>query len=394
MLACSTMLLKLIAIVIITSFLVYMYYAAHFLLEISKRIVCAVQNFVFAKCLILKGHDDAIRCALWSRDNKHIITGSFDGTVCSWDSCTGTHTTLIEKYPYPIQSISCNTNGSIIATSSHSCITYENNIRIGHFINLLDYQTEGPYTISCSPDESYIAIGTFTGPIYLWHRSSGTQLATLHGHSQGITAITWTNDEKFLFSASYDGSARIWEVATGQIRHTLCDRYDNYFMATVIPGSQAHVLEISYDQQNAIITTGSILGTVSFWNAQNGAMLERCADHTGSIQALAFNANGTLLASASTDDTVRLWNTQEKSCLHVLDNHKEGAHALAFSPTDTAIATADGKGTIYIWDCTTGKCIRSLPGHSDQINTLEFNSDGTHLLSSSHDCTARVWKIN
>jgi len=394
MLVWYILLLKLLVIATIAAFIVYMSYAIHFLLEILRHATCTVKNFLSARSITLKGHSGPIRCALWSRDNTRVITGSFDGMVCSWDSCTGKHTTIIENHPYPIQSIACHSNGSIIAASSHNCITYEKSTRLGHLINLLDYQTEGPYTISCSPDENYIAIGTFTGLIYLWHRSSGHQLATLHGHSQGITAITWSNDEKLLFSASYDGSARIWNIATGETMRTLCDTYDNYFMATVIPGSQAHVLEISYDQQHEMIATGSILGTVSFWNAQDGTILERCTDHTGSIQALAFNSNGTLLASASTDHTVRLWDTQEKRCLHVLDNHVEGAHALAFSPNGTTVATADGKGTIYIWDYATGKCIRSLQGHSDQINTLEFNGDGSRLLSSSHDCTARVWTIN
>jgi WD40 repeat protein len=271
-------------------------------------------------------------------------------------------------------------------------MTYDQGAGFIHLVNLLDHQTESPYVISCSHDENYVAVGTFAGNVYIWHRTSGSKLTTLQGHTQGITALAWSDDGTLLFSASYDGSTRIWDIATGTMLYTLRDTYDNYFMAMVIPGSHAHILNLRYDKHSATIVTGSILGTICFWDTRSGTQLKRCDDHTGSIQALELNRDGTLLASASSDNTVRLWNMRDKRCSHIL-GHQDGAHALAFSPDSTILATTNGKGTINIWDCATGSLKNSLHGHTDRVETLEFSTDSTRLLSSSRDCTARIWKV-
>ena len=96
---------------------------------------------------------------------------------------------------------------------------------------------------------------------------------------------------------------------------------------------------------------------VAMWDANTGALLHvmRDADdrgHRDSINALAFNVEGTVLVSAANDSDIRLWDVATGLQLAML----EDAHGqvldptvLAFSPDGTLLFSGGDYGTVRVW---------------------------------------------
>ena len=70
--------------------------------------------------------------------------------------------------------------------------------------------------------------------------------------------------------------------------------------------------------------------------------------HTGSVNSVGFNHDGTKIVSGSDDETIRVWNVD------------------------------------------TGECILTLKGHTGNVYSVGFNHDGTKIVSGSFDQTIRV----
>ena len=114
--------------------------------------------------------------------------------------------------------------------------------------------------------------------------------------------------------------------------------------------------------------------------------------HTGAINKLTINPQGTQLFSASQDYTARLWDATTGQELRRLQ-HENDVNAAAFSPDGKIVLTGDSSwpDTARLWDAATGQELRRLQ-HENWVRTVAFSPDGNTVLTGSswHD-TARLW---
>ena len=76
-----------------------------------------------------------------------------------------------------------------------------------------------------------------------------------------------------------------------------------------------------------------------------------------------------------------------------LPGHNGTVNTVAFSADGTRLASAGADTLIKIWDAATGVELISLPGHTGNIWSVTFNRAGTRLFSASLDSTARVYAL-
>lgn len=135
-------------------------------------------------------------------------------------------------------------------------------------------------------------------------------------------------------------------------------------------------------------------GAICLWNGYDGTHLGEFAGFGGSVNVLAFNADGTLLASGHEDRCLRVWDLVNMRELGVLAGHTGTVSCLEFSPDGNYIASGSTDRHVLLWDLRIGQSVASFPGHEDMVLSLSFSPDGSTILSGSSDRSARMWRTD
>ncbi len=122
--------------------------------------------------------------------------------------------------------------------------------------------------------------------------------------------------------------------------------------------------------------------------------------HRATVNAMAFNPQGTLLASAGVgaDAQLILWKIGDSfdvKPLKLVEAHQRIGWAVAFSPDGSQLATARQDGSVVLGDVSTdGIRFRDpLFGHQGFVLTVAFSPDGHRLASGGMDGTIRMWDV-
>lgn len=115
--------------------------------------------------------------------------------------------------------------------------------------------------------------------------------------------------------------------------------------------------------------------------------------HTGGVNAVAFDRDGSTIASASDDGTIRLWNARTHRPLgRPLAGGPGQVLSVAFAPDGRSLASAGAGGMIRIWDPRTGRQLGApLRGHTGMVFGVAFDPTGLMLASAGDDGTVRLW---
>ncbi|KAH8203360.1 hypothetical protein TruAng_002455 [Truncatella angustata] len=136
------------------------------------------------------------------------------------------------------------------------------------------------------------------------------------------------------------------------------------------------------------VASGSSDRTVKLWDASSGSCLQTLEGHTGSVNSVAFSADGRV-ASGSSDCTVKLWDASSGSCLQTLEGHTSPVYSVAFS-ADGRVASGSYDRTVKLWDASSGSCLQTLEGHTGSVYSVAFSADG-RVASGSYDRTVKLW---
>ena len=119
-----------------------------------------------------KGHNDAVRSAVYSPDGERIVTASLDKIAKVWDAKTGTELLTLTGHKGTVWSASYSPDGERIVTA---CI---------------DDQTAK-----------------------VWDAQTGTELLTLTGPDNYVVSSAYSPDGQRIVTASDDKTAKVWDGA-------------------------------------------------------------------------------------------------------------------------------------------------------------------------------------
>lgn len=183
----------------------------------------------------LRGHRNAVYCAIFDRTGRYVITGSDDRLVKIWSMETAYCLASCRGHEGDITDLAVSSNNALVASSSNDCI------------------------------------------IRVWRLPDGLPISVLRGHTGAVTAIAFSprpSSVYQLLSSSDDGTCRIWDARYSQFspRIYVPRPPDSIAGKNNVPsssnGPQSHqIFCCAFNANGTVFVTGSSDTLARVWNA-------------------------------------------------------------------------------------------------------------------------------
>lgn len=148
-------------------------------------------------CGGLGGHTSFVKSAVFSSDNRFVLTASWDNTARLWDASTGQE---LEKFN-----------------------------EFGGKLNSAVFSPDGHTILTASWDRTARLVDVATGE----------ERRRFKGHTQGVTSAVFAPDGRTILTASEDGSARLWGLISDRELQKFSGDSRTYLK--IVDGPQIHL---------------------------------------------------------------------------------------------------------------------------------------------------------
>jgi WD40 repeat protein len=244
--------------------------------------------------VILRGHKNYIKRALFSPNGRLILTASDDKSLRLWS--------LDGK---PIRILEGHRKGVRTAAFSHN----------------------GRFIVSASDDRT----------ARIWQVTGTNKPIVLRGHLESVTSVSFSQDDRRVVTSSRDGTARVWSVDDGHLQ-------------AVLRGHWAMLDGAAFSPDSTKVVTASRDHTARVWDLKrqppNSVAL---LGHGSDVHSAVFSPDGLKVLTASSDGTARLWNIHGHQPPRVLRSDGSVTWSATFSGEGRRVITRTNEGA-YIWE--------------------------------------------
>ncbi|GAV70868.1 WD40 domain-containing protein/Bromodomain domain-containing protein [Cephalotus follicularis] len=183
----------------------------------------------------LRGHRNAVYCAILDRSGRYAITGSDDRLVKIWSMETAYCLASCRGHEGDITDLAVSSNNTVVASSSNDCI------------------------------------------IRVWRLPDGLPISVLRGHTGAVTAIAFSPRPSSIYqllSSSDDGTCRLWDARYSQFSPRIYVPKPSDAVAgknngpSSSSGPQSHqIFCCAFNANGTVFVTGSSDNLARVWNA-------------------------------------------------------------------------------------------------------------------------------
>jgi WD40 repeat protein/serine/threonine protein kinase len=329
------------------------------------------------------GSPGAVLRLAWSPDGGTLLAALSAHIMRMWDGHDG-H--LIHEnfggHRAPVASVAFSPDGRMIASAS-----FDHRIKLWNPDDpiqaraVLEGHSDEVRAVAFSPDGRRLASTGLDRTIRIWDAHSGAAISVIWGHTSSVKSLAFLPDNTKVVTGSDDETVRIWDSITGQEIRTFKGT-DGVVAVAVSPDGRD------------IAAAGGL--TVRVWDSespprprtlQSASVLK----YGGSVECLAFSADGRRLVSGHDDNALRVWELPSGRLLQLIKGHDHSIKCVAISPDGRTIASGGVEHTVRLWDAETGQPRFTFSGHTNELKGLVFTPDGQTLFSTGYDRTIQAW---
>ncbi|ONK63196.1 uncharacterized protein A4U43_C07F12390 [Asparagus officinalis] len=372
----------------------------------------------------MRGHQNAVYCAIFDRSGQYVITGSDDRLVKIWSMETAFCLASCRGHEGDITDLAVSCNNALVASSSNDFI------------------------------------------IRVWRLPDGLPISVLRGHTGSVTAIAFSPRSVYqLLSSSDDGTCRIWDARHSQLspRIYVPKPADALAGKSSDPsssvGQQNHqILCCAYNANGTVFVTGSSDTYARVWNAcksnpedseQPNHEMDLLSGHENDVNYAQFSgcpvASRTSTADSFKEDNVpkfkNSWFTHDNIVTCSRDGSAiiwipksrrshgkvgrwtrayhlkvppppmppqparggprqrfqptpRGVNMIVWSLDNRFVLAAIMDCRICVWNASDGSLVHSLVGHSESTFVLDVHPFNPRIaMSAGYDGKTIIWDI-
>lgn len=238
-------------------------------------------------------------------------------------------------------------NGCMVASLHNTLHLLDE--RTGHCLRVFEGH-DGPVTCVSILSADRIVSGSTDHTLKIWNTKTGHCLQTITGHTGPVGYLAVLSDEKVI-SAGADQCLKIWDLArsSGQLLQELTGYTWTISCLAMLPNG--HIVIGSHDK------------TLRIWDPAE-MDLKTLTGHASAISCIAVSPG--YIASGSLDGSIRFWDNARSLCLHTLQGHTGSLKNMSMSAlADGHFVSAASDHTLKIWDPETGKCLYTFTSSSN-----------------------------
>jgi WD40 repeat protein/energy-coupling factor transporter ATP-binding protein EcfA2 len=287
-------------------------------------------------------HEGFVRQAMWSQDERRILTRGDDRKAKIWDAQTGEAQIVIEL-------------------------------------------EEGTQHIAWSPDETGLLciIKQFdrssyetTGFGVVIDLADGSEKCRVT-HQDLIYRATWDAAGQRFLTAGWDNQAVIWDAASSEKVQQFT--HENSVTAAV------------WNQDESRVLTGSMDKMACLWDAHTGDLLLKFPhDHT--VDQVMWNQDESLILTVSGDSLVKLfeYDFEDKTfeVIHTVD-HGQRIEKVSWHQDEQQLLTC-GSSETRLWEINSGQLLQRFT-HPSDVQQVEWSADQSQLMCATYE---GLWLYN
>lgn len=253
------------------------------------------------------GHENGVICFEFSRDGKHLFTGSGDKTIRMWEVSSGEEIKIFKGHRELVFELALSQNGKYLVSGSWDATARLWDIASGEELQTYRMEQNSPYALSFALNDLYLAVGTLGKELKLIEIDSGEPARNFIGHIEIVSMIKVNQGQ--LLTSSWDGKAKLWDIASG-------------LSVQKFVGHTGEIFASSLDDNGKQIATAGSDRIARLWDAGTGEVVQIFEGHTDAITSIDFIHNRKHLITYSLDGTTRIWDvaTGREIISHILLN--------------------------------------------------------------------------
>jgi WD40 repeat protein/serine/threonine protein kinase len=345
---------------------------------------------------MFSGHTEPVVEIAFSRDGKHLLSGSWDQTLRRWNVASSQVLLTLDDFLFWDGSYDISPDSEQLAAviSDGSVWLVHKNGRLlhilgGHRVQLTElvylpgYETNGMFVTDDIQGKYLLVTGSEDGTIRLWNTQDGTEAAALQGHEREITALAISpgcgSENCLLASGAQDGAILLWQLKDRKVRQKL-------------EGHAGEITSLVVSADGNLLASGSTDGTIRLWRLSDGNLVRTIDVQRGAVNQVIFSPDGSMLASGSEDNVLHVWRIPSGGLAKEIA-YDTAVLSVQYSPDGSMLVAGSEDNDIRLWSTSDFRLLRTLSEQNGGPSGLQFWPDSSLLISSSRDGRVRFWGI-
>lgn len=291
---------------------------------------------------------------------------------------------FVKYHNSEIYAISCNLNGSVIAScSGDHTIKFYDPIKM-ESKGMISNENKIYTCLAFSNFHDYLLYGDSDKNVDLYNCSLGKLKHSMTGHSAKINSVNFLHDRTRCISSSDDRSVKIWDLDKA------------FCLSSINTVSSCQTLD--YFSYEPTVVTGHKDGSLRLYSIKEGKLIDQKKNmFDAGLSCVRLSSNNYYVLCSSVDGTaIKLYDLRMRKLLFSLTDddyfNTSETQKVSFGPDDKyAFAGASG-GNVVVWSIEDGMRKDVLKSEGQGVTIVsEYNVIAAQLFAGDSRGTLTIW---